>query len=292
MTVSVADRLLATKLFVSKWSGEASVPKVAREAEDSNNARRGTVRASAKVFESDELKAVLTEMAQLYAWWRGRTAPWRDGGWRVLMADQSMQFMEEAGDRIAVIEQKLLPALYDTYPAHLEVCKLQMGALFTQVRYPEPNELARRFAIKLSYEAVPSATMLERFGTLFTAEQLEEAKQQEAAMLTAAVDDVWMKLADPVTHLIEVLRKADDGQHKRWHDSLITNIVDAARAASALNFTGSEELAQIAEDMLVELGPVQKEHLKNNPATRADVRAKAEALRERMSGFLPMTQEE
>ena len=284
---SVSSRLLTTKLVIGKWTGEAAVPKIARDAEKSNSAKSGTVKATARAFESPELTAVLQEMNSLYIWWRDVTSPWRDGGWRVLLGETAMEFLDEARERIGRIERDLVPAFLASYPQRLEEMKLGMGALYLQVRYPTPEDMRNRFTIRMSMEAVPDADMLKRFGEVFSANEIEAAREAERMQVQAAMEDVWTKLATPVEHLIDVLTRADMGQHKRWHDSIVTNIADAARTAAKLNFTGSKELVEVADAMLADLAVAKTGTLRDAPEVRADVKAKAEAIKARMAGFLP-----
>ena len=289
-TESVADRLMASKLGFSKWDGIAALPQVARDAEDNAKARRGTARAEAKVFDCAELRAVLTEMGAMYNWWRSSTAPWRDGGWRVMLGAFAMEFLEEARVRTAKIEGELLPALVRVYPIRLEEMRLSAGAFFNQASYPDPAEVGGRFAVRLSVEAVPSAHMLSRFGKVFSQAELDSARDQEKEQIAAAMKDVWLKLFTPVKHMLDTLEKADTGGAdsgvKRWHESLVGNIAEAAASARALNFNGDPELDAIAQAMQDHLAALKTGQLKEDIAVRSEAKARARELAKRMAGYI------
>ena len=286
-TESVADRLMASKLGFSKWDGVAQLPQVARDAEDSANARRGSARAQAKVFDCAELRAVLTEMGAMYNWWRGATAPWKDGGWRVMLGAYALEFLEEARTRTEVIERKLLPELVRVYPVRLEEMRLQAGKFFDMAQYPDPADVSERFGVRLSVEAVASATMLSRFGEVFSKAELESARQQEQEQLQAATKEVWLKMFTPVKHLLDTLEKADTTEPvKRWHDSLLGNIAEAAQSVRALNFTDDPELEAIAKDMQDRLLSFKKTELKDDPVARTEAKARAREMVKRMTGYI------
>lgn len=287
-TESVADRLMASKLGFSKWDGIAALPQVARDAEDTAKARRGSARAEAKVFDCAELRAVLTEMGAMYNWWRSTTAPWRDGGWRVMLGAYALEFLEEARVRTEKIERELLPALVTVYPVRLEEMRLSAGTFFDQANYPDPTEVADRFAVRLSVEAVPSAHMLSRFGKVFSEAELESARAQEQEQIAAAMKDVWVKLFTPVKHMLDTLEKEDAtaGGVKRWHESLVGNIAEAAQAARALNFNGDPELDAIAQDMQDHLAGLKTGALKGDLAVRSAAKARARELAKRMASYI------
>lgn len=287
-TESVADRLMASKLGFSKWDGIAALPQVARDAEDTAKARRGTARAEAKVFDCAELRAVLAEMGAMYNWWRSTTAPWRDGGWRVMLGAYALEFLEEARVRTTKIEDELLPALIRVYPVRLEEMRLSAGTFFDQANYPDPHEVGGRFAVRLSVEAVPSAAMLGRFGKVFSEAELNSAREQEKEQVAAAMKDVWVKLFTPVKHMLDTLEKEDatQGGVKRWHESLVGNIAEAAASARALNFNGDPELDAIAQDMQDHLAVLKTGALKEDLAVRSAAKARARELAKRMAGYL------
>lgn len=285
-TESVADRLMASKLGFSKWDGIAALPQVARDAEETAKARRGTARAEAKVFDCAELRAVLTEMGAMYNWWRSTTAPWRDGGWRVMLGAYAMEFLEEARVRTAKIEGELLPALVQVYPIRLEEMRLSAGAFFDQASYPDPSEIASKFAVRLSVEAVPSAHMLSRFGQVFSQAELDSARQQEQEQIAGAMKDVWLKLFTPVKHMLDTLEKADTTEVKRWHESLVTNIAEAAASARALNFNSDPELEAVAQEMQDHLAALKTGVLKEDIAVRSEAKKRAREIAKRMSGYL------
>jgi hypothetical protein len=287
-TESVADRLMASKLGFSKWDGIAALPQVARDAEETAKARRGSARAEAKVFDCAELRAVLTEMGAMYNWWRATTAPWRDGGWRVMLGAYALEFLEEARVRTEKIERELLPALVRVYPVRLEEMRLSAGTFFDQANYPDPSEVQDRFAVRLSVEAVPSAHMLQRFGQVFSQAQLDSAREQEQEQIAAAMKDVWVKLFTPVKHMLDTLDKEDAtaGGVKRWHESLVGNIAEAAQAARALNFNGDPELDKIAQDMQDHLAVLKTGALKEDVAVRSAAKARARDMVKRMAGYI------
>lgn len=282
---TVADTLVKLRLKRGAWIGEVEDKQTSREVESDKSAKSGAVKAQLNLMTAcEEHKQTLQAYHAAYNRHKELTFPWDDGSWRGLCGAHFMDVAEEMGGLITTFHEKADTFCYDIYPEYYERAVFAaggngLGELAGRVikKYPSPSEIRSRFYMDLIAEPMPSYETTGRFGITYTQFDLDNRLQ-------AAAKDAWMKLHTPLVKLMESCRDKDD--KSVWFDSYLTNVRDMAQVASRLNVFNDPDLTELAEQAIAMLNGVDKDALKFDPQTRTVTRIKAEALIERMSGYL------
>jgi hypothetical protein len=90
----------------------------------------------------------------------------------------------------------------------------------------------------------------------------------------------WEKLHKTLTHISEKLTDSEvyDGNHKRYHDTLITNAQELCGLLSHLNVTKDPLLENARRSLELTMLGVDIEAIKESPDVRSSVKAKVDDI--------------
>lgn len=288
--MSIADHIVKIRFNKSEWEPWKRDDSVAREAEDTNNADRGTVHVRKRVMDCAEHRAILTAGGHIYNnIYIPRTCPWEDRGARIIRGDRVMELMELMNEAINNIEQSLIPAFIDVYEERWEQQRFALGAMFSEDDYPAPYDIRAKFSYRVSYEPMADIEALRRFGATFSEEDIQNAQRAVEDRLTVASKDKWEKLAQPLSYMINKLSELagmEDIKGKRIHDTLVTNLTGFLDMADAINFDNDEVFAKVVADARATLGGFTTTQFKQDPAAREAALAQAKRIAKSVAGYL------
>ncbi len=239
------------------------------------NSAAGAVDGAANVYkqllpDSPELAAVTKWATGFRSWIYDTTLPWDDSGWRIGRVIRHMEFMAEAGDRIAMGEQ-LAETFYEAYARAVEEAKFKLNGMFDQTDYPTVDEVRRKFSFTVDVMAMPNS---EDFRVVDGVEQAEVdrlvqvATSSTEARIAAAMAEAHERVVEVVVKMANTLTEFGNKQIKKFNNTLITNISDLCAIMPALNLTDDPRLKEITR-RAARLATYDVSDLRENAETRA-----------------------
>ena len=153
----------------------------------------------------------------------------------------------DAGVRADLLEAgRRLPG--DFYPSYIEQVRPELNGLFREEDYPSADTLRKKFGVKLEVLPIPSGDDFRV--TLSAEEQARVAREIDANVrqsLQTGTEDLWNRLKDVVSHMVERLNEPES----RFHASLVTNVFELVDLLPQLNVGQDEELNRFAAEIRI-----------------------------------------
>jgi hypothetical protein len=182
----------------------------------------------------------------------------------------------------AIFERKVEDFLA-LYPSYIEQVRPELNGLFREEDYPSTEKLRTKFGVKLEVLPIPSG---EDFRVTMSAEeQARVAKEIDTNVrqsLTQGTADLWNRLQDVVSHMVDRLNEPES----RFHSSLVTNALDLVTLLPQLNVGEDRELDRFAEEIRNKLCGFTARDLKTNEVLRVATAHDAAALLYEMDAVL------
>jgi hypothetical protein len=248
--------------------------------------------ARSRIFKNkhNPVNMVLQEVNAIYNWHFDQTWSSGDKGDRIL----SIKALDEYRRTIHDMIEKLNRMKADMLP-HYDACVQQdinerteyaraMGKASTVdiSEYPSAAEFDDR-----TYVAIRLLPLPERSHFLFDVDEADIAgidgylQEIEQAVRVSTVK----RLLEPVGKLIEKISKPTE-ETKRFHDSMVTNVIDAVEAFKKVGVDDDPQLAAAVR----ELDDVVKAHstgaLRDSDVARQQAKQKLEAVASKMAAFM------
>jgi hypothetical protein len=269
---------LLTSLHVSTWSATKLDRKATDEVHAHHAATRKAGRYSKHLLGGDppELKAAKQAATALRQHHYASTLPWGDGGQRVLPGESFDDYTRTLR-RLTDAYKQAAAEFVTAYPARREQAKQALGTLFRESDYPGQAELASAFDVSADFAPVPTAG---DFRVELSDEQRAEFEASARRKLEQAQENLLARLREPVQAMAAKLREPDA---KRYHETLISGLTEAAGCARALNLTDSPVVAEAATALETLARSTDIETLRKSPEARAQAAAEAERILAAMS---------
>jgi hypothetical protein len=269
---------LLASLHVSTWSASKLDREATNEVHAQHGASRKAGRYSKHLLGGDppELKAAKQAATALRAHHYAATLPWGDGGQRVLPGESFDDYTRTLR-RLTDAYRAAAAEFATAYPTRREQARQALGSLFRDADYPSQDEIRAAFDVRSDFAPVP---MAGDFRVELSDEQKAEFEAQAAAKLGAAQSALVERLREPVATLAAKLRDPDA---KRYHETLVSGLTEAAACARALNLTDSPAVAACATALDTLAASVNIDTLRQDPAARAAAAAEADRILAAMS---------
>jgi len=223
------------------------------------------------------------------------TLPWLDNGARILPVALLMRYEDEVGAARREFEAAVSDFVWVKYPAAMRRAEYEQGAAYDPAAYPSQESLARKFASKVTYLPIPQA---DDFRVDLDGPTVAAIKSQcQDDMMTAArtvTQNCIVRIQDVVGKMVEGLSayNGDDRvtgkrgpQKGDFKGTLVTNIADLIDVLPGLNIT-DDATVRDAINAMRELVRADHTALKADPTLRKDVRNEAQAILDRMAGYM------
>jgi hypothetical protein len=202
------------------------------------------------------------------------TLPWSDEGLRLLpshfLFDLTARMREFKTDFSTGVDQFL-----EVYPSYIREARAELGSLFRDEDYPSVDKLREKFNVNL--EILPISTGDDFRVTMSAEEQARIAREIDANVrqrLTKGTDDLWKRLRDVVSHMVDRLNEPES----RFHATLITNIHDLVSLLPQLNVNQDPDLERFATQIRARLCNYTAHDLKKDDLLRTSTAAEAAGI--------------
>ena len=247
----ICGQLVGVKLSLRKWTGVSTAEEVAREIEQSKGAGANSVGAEVYYLPYDVSHKLGTMDSQLSNWFRLRTLPFEDGGWRVVMASKYMELMDGIAGPKAERDRFIQTNILDERDALEKQAMQKLGAMFK--RFPTLDELAGKYAVDFKSKPVHVKGDVRIEGLSDAAVEMirQSEKQAVTESLTKAVGDVVFRLTNLCDDMKERLSKGS--QKRTRYGGLSSTVKEVCESLKGLNIVGDPALDKLIADTQLKL---------------------------------------
>ena len=222
-----------------------------------------------------------------------RTTPWLDEGTRLFKNEDYIDMARDLGMLQAQAE-RLADDLMHNWDFEVQQDKLrfdQIGALngtpsvFDAGDYPNEAQLRDRFYCEIRYMPVPDTG---DFRVELGAEQTAVFERTIREAEEAAQKYALTQMVEPTAALIRKLAEFKGDKGQRWHESLISNVLDVTKRIRFMNISDDPAIYAVSKELEQFILPYSfaPTELKENPDARATAKAKLEEIMGRMGGYM------
>lgn len=286
---SIHSTVMLGSLSISFPEMRRNAKDEARKIETDAHAKTGTITAAKHLMAGvAEHKIVKDDITQFRAWWSRVTLPWFDGKGspRAVASLAVPELQVEIGDRIRAVTSLYADFLrkYPQFRAHRQ---FEMGDLFDPRQFPSPDEMKRKFAIRVDWYPLPNAKDIRVIEGMDSAELeqiAKEARESEQRRLARAMENVAQRLHKVVKSMHETMATPIGEAGAKFNDSKLENILAVAELIPKLNLTGDPKLYELAKEAkkLATKSPVE---LREDEVKRASAAKEAKSLADKLSGM-------
>lgn len=275
------ERALLVHLRVQTFTGTRKNDEVTKE-----NCKRYNAEADAGVWlthfiPKKEKDKLISAAAKLRNSWRKETLPWLDESVRILPAEKFFDYRKIMAEAMAAYEVTT-ESFIERYPAIIANMPKRLQGLMDKKKMPTVEEIKYRFAVTLNVFPLPD---MEDWRLGDSEEEQAQIRQEaESSMREAAkrmMGTVWERMTDLIEKIEERLSDPD----KKFHDSLITNLIDFCVDLPKWNLTDDKELEKMRKEAIHKLCILKPDNLRNDKAERKVAAKTAKELAEKMKAY-------
>jgi hypothetical protein len=151
------------------------------------------------------------------------------------------------------------------YPQYIEQVRPELNGLFREEDYPAADKLRRKFGVKL--EVLPIPTGNDFRVQMSAEEQARVAREIDSNVresLTRGTEDLWKRLRDVVSHMVDRLNEPES----RFHATMVTNVFDLVELLPHLNVNNDADLNRFADQIRQRLCGFTAQDLKKHDLLR------------------------
>ena len=279
----ITERAMLAAVHISIWTAVKHDRKVSRDIADQHGAHQSAGRYNKQLLRgADKLDDLRTLAGQIRQHFYKITLPWSDEGFRLLPSNFYFNLMERMREFEASFEQGV-ESFLTVYPQYIDQVRPELNGLFREEDYPSTEKLRTKFGVKLEILPIPSGA---DFRVQMSAEeQVRVAREIDANVrqsLTRGTEDLWKRLREVVSHMVDRLNEPDS----RFHGSLVTNVFDLVEILPRLNVQSDEALNRFAEQVKQRLCNYSAQDLKKHDLLRVTTAADAANIVAQMDGLL------
>jgi hypothetical protein len=281
-TIGIQTSAMLVELNISSWTARKLDRRVSDEVDATNATRARAGNYNKNLLAGTQvLDSIIKYAAQARAWHNRQTIPWSDNGLRLLPMPLFLDYKAQ----LNTLEQnynKLVDNFIEAYPNLVSAAAFNLGDLFNRDEYPDAEVVRRKFGFAYYFTPVPMAGDFRVDTSEAALQELKEHyESQYNSRLENAMQDVWQRMFDCLTHMKDRLTDevvAGDVKKKIFRDSLIENAMELINIMPALNLTNDPKLTQATQDLKRALLGVDVKTLRDNGTVREDVRMQVEEI--------------
>ena len=279
----ITERAMLAAVHISIWTAVKHDRKVSRDVAHQHGAHEGAGRYNKQLLRgAEKLDALRTLAGQIRQHFYKITLPWSDEGYRLLPAHFYFELTTQMREFERAFSQSVDEFL-EVYPSYIEQVRPELNGLFREEDYPSAEKLRAKFGVKLEVLPIPSGDDFRV--TLSEEEQARVAREIDESVrqsLNRGTKDLWVRLTDVVTHMVDKLNDPES----RFHASLVTNVFDLVDLLPRLNVNQDEELNRFAAEIKDRLCNFSAHDLKKNEILRVATASDAAQILSQMDAVL------
>ena len=291
-TKTQQERLMLVRLSLHQWYPKRYDAKATRDVTSLHGVDPVRAGRFIKILvDLETIKPLQQRMRQLREDHYAMTAPWADGGDRVLPSGLYFDYVEMINRGETEIA-RLADEYAEQYEVEIDRARAELNGLFNDADYPDKHTLRGRFGIDYSFEPLPNPedVRIWGIGDAAAAEIHDTVVANQSAAMDKAQAHVVEQVVERAREFIGKVRKygelvQNDVKGARLYDSAIENLTDVLNLVmKGLNPTGDPELTKLAGDLGKAVVAINGGKLRNSTDTRETKTAEVEAIIGKFSG--------
>lgn len=280
--MSIANEALVLNLQIGFWAGYKLDKEKSKEVTEGAGAAGDAARVNKHLIAKETLAPITKAADAVRRHFYAKTLPWKDNGDRLVPREAFEVFMDQHGRLTDKFLAEVEVFVSRTYAEARERAAFRMGAMFKEADYPVPDTLRSRFYCKLDLDPVVEGSDFRvTMSDAATDVVWEAAEAQLRDRLAKATGDVWKRLADALGHFAD--RMQGD---VTFRESTLTNLIEVAEVLPGLNITNDASISALCAEITQRFGGLDAKMLRTKPLIRAVVSSEAQAIMDRMKGFM------
>lgn len=295
----LTERAVLVDLSISMWGASVKDPVATADLALDKNADTKAIRVTKRLVNAEAMKDLRSAAKAAKEFHMASTLPWNDRGIRLLPISRVQSYkvgIERLTDEMIDARGRFVAE----YERHVREAKASLGTLFDPKDYPSVAEIERKVGITVDIEPVPDRTHFAD-GLLGEDEDRirDDIEMRNQARIQLGVQDLFASLGEAVRRLADRMGfdTDDDGTEKarKFKDTVITNLQDAAERAKELDITENDVLQSLATEAVRLVDDVDVEILRPTSGkkvysehVRQKLQKDASALADRFAGYFPL----
>lgn len=282
MTKDLTQKAMLVRLNISQWTARKHDKAISQEVADRHGADKQAGRYNKTLIARDAIKKINKMVNAARDWHYKNTLPWLDDGARILPAanfDAYSAKMREFRHQFDRAVQDFIAA----YPDLKDQARVTLNGMYRDQDYPSLDEIESKYNFRVQIDPLPTGQDF-RVGLSDEETQRIQAQIQERADLaqTHAMQDLWDRLYQTVSHMVEKLAKSD----AVFRDSLVENVRCIANLLPRLNLTGDSTLEKMRQQIEDKLCAHDPDTLREDKRTRRETASEAQSILNAMAGYM------
>lgn len=278
---SMMDRSICISLEIGRLGNSKRVDPAQFEVE----ADKDWVRASKKLFDSEELDRIAKFDGETRRWIMTKAVPCaalKAGTYLLglnLVDSVDARLIERKRER----EDRLVPAFLNKYEEFREEAQRRLKDLYNPTDYRPLSYVQNTFYMEWSYLEFAAAGKLRNFRKdLYDREaanlaaKIKNAESEVTAVLREAMKTM-------VDGMVESLTPKDDGTKRRFHESKLTGLLEFLKDFPARNITNDADLEKLVSDTQALLRGVDVDSVRSSDNTRQYLNAGFQQISQTLS---------
>lgn len=288
----LGSKAVLVSLNIKQWTARKLDRKITDKVNSEHGASADAGRYNKSLLARDAVAEIVKITGQARTEHYSRTLPWHDEGSRILSSAGYLEYantMRELGLQF----EAAVDRFEANYPAYVEDARRLLNGMFNADDYPDATRIRSRFRFRTNVDPVPSADDFRvALSDAQTSELRAALERRSAEALETAQRDVWQRIADRATHMLEKLRAYAPSTHPDtktagiFRDSLVDNIRELVRLLPTLNISGNADLAMMADRLERELCEHDAADLRDSDNLREKTAKAAENILASVSEYL------
>ena len=278
MSKGLASRAMLVNLVISQWLTRIVDKTITWQIANDHKASKDAGTYRKRLLANRGAVASVQSAASALRKYHGQmTLPWTKGV-GILASSKYTEYSSKMRELIDEFKAAVLAFLRE-YPVLKDAAKYDLGDMWNDTDYPDPDRLKERFDVRVDVFPVPQAGDWRVEITNKEIEKLDkEIEQREKEHTKEAMNKLWERLYKPVKHMVGVLNK----DNPKIFKTLVSNIMDLTEILPDLNFIDDPKLEELRKEVQDKLCEVSIDELKESKYFRETIAGKAEELRQKI----------
>lgn len=241
---NIASASMLVDIGISQWAARKKDKRASASVISDNNAETGVASVHKDLLAGcAELTAVHKMTSAIRVYHQAHTLPW--GMNNLLPTAWYPDYHRDITGMFAQWETKVdeFVAAYEWQVAQQTVLANKLGDMFDPSEYPPADTIRQKFHYRYGVFAVPTND--------WRLQNCEESMEQLTEQFNTYVQDnvhamfqsVWKKLYAYLERASERLDYVDNGDKKKFHDTLVSNVTDMFEVLDVCNVTGDSQMS-------------------------------------------------
>ena len=270
---------MLVELNISNWTARKLDKKVSEEvdATKATKTRAGNYHKNL-LAGSQALDAVIKYGNNVRLWHHKQTLPWSDSGMRIITMENFLDYKTQLSECEAYYN-RLVNNFLVSYPTLISAAAFQLGDLFNRDEYPEADAIAKKFKFNYVFSPLPNAGDFRvDIGEQAAKELVEQYENTFNARVQDAMQDVWERVHDCLTHMSDRLSDNEKGERKGFHKTLLSNASELIDLMQKLNITKDPKLEAARQELSKAILGVEIDELKESTHVRKHVKNQVDEI--------------